>query len=177
VRQQEAQIKHAEVGLKRLQLERVRAQMALLQKRLDQSQVIARAAGVIATPRLDQKLGQHFSAGEAICVLDRTGQLQVRVFVDERDVGAIRPSAPVELRIAAFPERLFAGQVREIARRSLTANGRNSYEVRLRVSNRDGRLMPGMTGWAKVACGQRSWGALLGRRALRYLRTEAWSWF
>jgi hypothetical protein len=33
-----------------------------------------------------------------------------------------------------------------------------------------------MTGWAKIACGRRSWANLLGRRLSRYVRTEAWSW-
>jgi multidrug efflux pump subunit AcrA (membrane-fusion protein) len=121
-------------------------------------------------------LGQHLRAGEELCVLDLTRSLQVRVFVDERDVGEIHRRAPVQFKTAAFPERVFIGQVREIARRSQPANGRNSYEVRLRVANPGGDLMPGMTGWAKIECGRRSWGILLGRRVLRYLRTEAWSW-
>jgi multidrug resistance efflux pump len=174
---QEKELKRAEIELNQLERERVFAQIALVQKRIDQSRIIARTSGVVATPRLDQRLGRQFGAGEAVCVLDLTGQVQVRVFVDERDVGAITRGAPVELRIAAFPDRAFAGEVREIVRRSLTANGRNSYEVRLRMVNPGGQLMPGMTGWAKIGCGRRSWGALLARRVVRYLRTEAWSWF
>jgi multidrug efflux pump subunit AcrA (membrane-fusion protein) len=177
VLRQEKSLKSAEVQLKQLERDRVLSQIALVKKRIDQSCLIAHASGVVATPHLDQRLGRQFAVGEAVCVLDLTGQVQVRVFVDERDVGEITRGAPVQLKIAAFPDRLFAGQVREIVRRSLAANGRNSYEVRLRVLNPGGQLMPGMTGWAKIGCGQRSWGALLARRVLRYVRTEAWSWF
>jgi multidrug resistance efflux pump len=174
---EERKLKGEQIELKRLDRQRVLGQIKLVQKRIDQSQIIARTSGVVATPHLDQRLGRQFAAGEAVCVLDLTGQIQVRVFVDERDVGTIPRGAPVQLRIAAFPDRAFAGEVREIVRRSLTANGRNSYEVRLRILNPGGQLMPGMTGWAKIDCGRRSWGALLARRVVRYLRTEAWSWF
>jgi membrane fusion protein (multidrug efflux system) len=96
--------------------------------------------------------------------------------VDERDVAEIRTGATTRFKVAAFPDRVFTGKVAGIVRRSLPANGRNSYEVRLRVENPSGRLMPGMTGWAKIGCGRRQWADLLGRRLARYVRTEAWSW-
>jgi multidrug efflux pump subunit AcrA (membrane-fusion protein) len=176
-RRQEAALKLAEGRLRELERERVRAQIALTKRRIAQSRIVADASGVVATPKLEQRLGRQFAAGEAICTLDLTGQLQVRVFVDERDVAEVRRGASVQLKVAAFPERVFAAEVREIVRRSLTVGGRNSYEVRLRVTNPGGRLMPGMTGWARIRCGSRSWGALLARRAVRYVRTEAWSWF
>lgn len=175
--EQERELQRPQLVLKRLEGERIRTLMGLMQKRIDQSRVIAPTSGIVATPRVEQRLGREFSAGEAVCMLDLTGQVQVRVFVDERDVGVIDRGAPVQLKIAAFPDRVFDGQVREIVRHALTANGRNSYEVRLRVRNPGGQLMPGMTGWAKIGCGRRSWGALLARRVMRYVRTEAWSWF
>jgi multidrug efflux pump subunit AcrA (membrane-fusion protein) len=173
----EQEIKQGEVAQKRRERDLVLSQIVLVKKRIDQSRIVAHTSGVVATPHLDQRLGRQFAVGEAVCVLDLTGQVQVRVFVDERDVGEITRGAPVQLKIAAFPARVFDGQVREIVRHALTANGRNSYEVRLRVQNPGGQLMPGMTGWAKIGCGRRSWGALLARRVMRYVRTEAWSWF
>jgi multidrug efflux pump subunit AcrA (membrane-fusion protein) len=175
-REREASVGLAAVGLKRLERERLSQEIAVRRRRLEQSRIVASVGGVVATRRLDQKVGQQVRAGEAICTLDLTGALQVRIFVDERDVGAIRQGALTRLKVAAFPERVFTGEIAGIARRSVAANGRNSYEVRLRIEDAAGQLMPGMTGWAKIGCGQRPWAQLLGRRLMRYIRTEAWSW-
>jgi hypothetical protein len=35
-------------------------------------------------------------------------------------------------------------------------------------------LRPGMTGFARISCGERAMGRVLADKALRYVRTEFW---
>ena len=86
----------------------------------------------------------------------------------------------VALRAAAFPQRLYPGQVSEIAPRAVrggtAAFPTNIVEVRLQVENPAGELRPGVSGWTRIDCGRRPLGSILLRRVSRYLRGEVWSW-
>jgi hypothetical protein len=78
--------------------------------------------------------------------------------------------------VAPFPTRTFTGRVTEIAPTAHPRGNIVACEVRIRVSNPKSELRAGMSGWAKIACGKQPIGALLTRRVVRYVRTEAWSW-
>jgi multidrug efflux pump subunit AcrA (membrane-fusion protein) len=83
----------------------------------------------------------------------------------------------VKMKVAPFPERTFEGKVGTIAPVTQRRGNQIVCEVSLHVPNPHGDLRAGMSGWAKIACGQQPVGALLTRRLVRFLRTEAWSWF
>ena len=46
--------------------------------------------------------------------------------------------------------------------------------VYCKLTDAPAALRPGMTGFARVACGKRAMGRVLSEKALRYLRTEFW---
>jgi len=55
-----------------------------------------------------------------------------------------------------------------------THSPRPRRRVRCIVSDPGGRLRPGMTGEARIACGERRSLAILGRKLVRLLRVEFW---
>src|SRR5262249_8713969 len=133
------------------------------------------------TPRVEERVGMHCDEGDTVLEVEDPTSLFTRIFVNEKELGDVRVGQPVALRVAAFPTHLYRGRVSEIAPQAVpggsTAFPTNIVEVRLRVENPAGELRPGMSGWAKIACGRRPLGAILFRRVARYLRTEVWSWF
>ena len=53
----------------------------------------------------------------------------------------------------------------------------NTILVTTEIDNRAGFLKPGMTGMAKISCGERRLLDLVERRLSRTLRVEFWSWW
>ena len=57
------------------------------------------------------------------------------------------------------------------------AKAANTILVTTEIDNGEGLLKPGMTGMAKISCGQRRIIDLITRRLSRTFRVEFWSWW
>ena len=176
-RRGEVDARRKEIAAKRLDAERLAAQIAVLRRRLHNSALVSPVTGVLTTPHVEERIGRHFDKGDPICVLEKPALMSAHIFVPEKEIGAVFVGAPVYLKVAPFPERTFTGQVAEIEPLAQRRGDEIDCEVRLRIPNPHGDLRAGMTGWAKIACGKQPIVALLTRRLVRYARTEAWSWF
>jgi multidrug efflux pump subunit AcrA (membrane-fusion protein) len=148
-----------------------------LEKKIKQARLAAPADGVVSTVRLEEKLGKKYSKGETLAWIDSVETLTARISVDEKEIGEVRKGLPVQLRVGAFPDRLFQGKVMEVSPRTSAGNGRGAYEVRLQIRNPHDDLRPGITGYAKIIGGKRPLREVAFRRLHRYLRTEVWTWF
>jgi putative peptide zinc metalloprotease protein len=171
------QVKRAEAAAKKLEARPLATEMERVEKKIRQARVTAPISGVISTPRLTEKIGRKFEKGETIAWIDRVETLTARIFVDEKEIGEVRKGLPVQLRVGAYPDRLFEGKVLEVSPRAGNSNGRGAYEVRLRIQNPHGDLRPGITGYAKLISGERPLREVAFRRLHRYIRTEVWTWF
>jgi len=94
---------------------------------------------------------QNVAGFEGVKSLDNTPNLftiadlsQVWVVCDvfENDLGEVHTGDPAEVRLNAFPDRIFRGKVADISR-VLDPNTR-SAKVRIVLTNGDGALRPGM---------------------------------
>jgi hypothetical protein len=170
-----------EILMKRQDAQRLEAQIAIIQDQLRRTALIAPCDGVVTTLRASEKVGASFGQGATILEIEDPSSLFTRIFVNEKELGDVRVGQWVDLRVAAFPDRLYRGRLSEIAPRAVATGTEafpaNTVEVRLRVDNPTGELRSGMSGWAKIHCGHRPLGSLLMRRVARYFRTEVWSWF
>lgn len=81
-------------------------------------------------------------AGSVLLVLQQVARLRLVVAVPEQYTGGIVTGARVEFRVAAFPERTFAGTVARVSH-EVDAKTR-TMPVELDVRNGDGALAPGM---------------------------------
>lgn len=176
-RRGEVDARRQEIAARRLEAERLIAQIAVLRRRLRDSALIAPVDGILTTPRVEEKIGRQFDKGTTICTIEKPKLMSARIFVPEKEVGAVFVGAPVSLKVAPYPERTFTGKVAAILPLAQPRDNEIVCEVRINVPNPSRDLRAGMSGWAKIACGKRPIGALLTRRLVRYARTEAWSWF
>lgn len=174
---QAADVKRAEVAVKRLEARPIVTEMERVEKKIHQARLSVPVSGVVSTPRLNEKVGRKFAKGETIAWIDRLETLKARLFIDEKEIGEVRKGMPVQLRVGAYPDRVFEGSVTEVAPRASSEGGKGTYEVRLRIRNPRGDLRPGITGYAKVLGGQRPLREVAFRRLHRYIRTEVWTWF
>lgn len=172
-----AELKRMEAAVKRLEARPKTVEMERLERKIRQTRVLAPVTGVVSTPRLAEKVGRKFARGETIAWIDRIDTLSARISVDEREIGEVKRGQSVQLRVGAFPDRMFDGKVEEVSPRAGPGGSRGAYEVRLRIPNPTGELRPGITGYAKIYCGRRPLREVVFRRLHRYIRTEVWTWF
>jgi multidrug efflux pump subunit AcrA (membrane-fusion protein) len=174
------------IEAERAHLARLREEERYLEALQGKLQVYSAVPGLIVTPHLKEKVGQYLKEGDLIGTVEEAATLEVEINVNEQDLARVQPGQGVELKARALPFRTFDAQVTRIAPGTQRPEGPGlalgtphadtpvSLTVYSEVDNAGGELRPGMTGYARIRCGDRSFGEMLLERGLRYLRTEFW---
>jgi hypothetical protein len=148
---------------------------ALLQRRLAQCSLVAPRAGAVFGEELPRLIGQYFPKGAEVCRIAATRQLLLRLQVPERELGDVRLGHSVRLKVRAYPDQVFRGQVAKIGSESETdQNDRVTYRVELVIENTDGLLRPGMTAFARIDFSRHMIGRILLYKLKQALRPELW---
>lgn len=169
----EAGLEFARAQMEGTRLAQMEEEVALLEKKVEQTRLRAPADGVILTPRIEEKVGSLLGRGEIFCELADASGPVVEVQVPEEDLGGIRVGEPVWVKVPAFPSRTFRGEVYQVGARAVETPEGRFFVVRARV-DAGSRLRPGMTGRAKVSAGSRSIGTILFRRPARWIWGKLW---
>ena len=127
-------------------------------------------SGVVVDRQID--LGQTVAASFQTPTLFKIAQdlkrMQIDSSVAEADVGSIRVGQDVQFRVDAFPERSFAGKVRQIRLNPTIASNVVTYNVVVEVANPDEILLPGMTAYLSVVIQTKSDALMVPNAALRF---------
>ncbi|TVP56111.1 MAG: efflux RND transporter periplasmic adaptor subunit [Gemmatimonadales bacterium] len=134
------------VELARLQLQDVtiRSPMTgiVLVKDVEEGQVIQSASGSV-------------SGGTTLVTIANLDVVQVRTLIDETDVGRIQAGMPVNVRVEAYPDRRFTGQVEKIEPQATVQSNVVMFPVIVQLQNADGALKPGMSAEVVVTVAER----------------------
>lgn len=119
----------------------VQAKQALIEKKT----IRAPFDGQLGIRRVN--LGQFLPAGSGIAELEALDPVYVDYALPERALAELRVGQPVEISVAAYPRRVFKGEIQAIS----PAVDRNTRNIRIRalLENPERLLRPGM--FAKVA--------------------------
>ncbi len=154
----------------RASVARLETQAADVLRRLAACDLRAPITGVVVTPQLEERTGERVTSGEALMEIADTGDLVSDVLVLEAEIGDVAAGQAIDLRFAAYPDRIFKGQVLEIAPIAEKDRlSRATFMVRCSIEDEAGKLRPGMTGAAKISCGSLPIGRLALRRVLRLI--------
>ncbi len=164
----------AEERLHRIRGEALRRELSLLDEDLGRTSVRAPAAGLVLTPRLEEKTGSSLAEGDLLLVLGRTDTLELELGVEQQDILRVRPGQEVRLRVDALPSRTFAGRVTSIAQLPFEQDGDVRYPVRASVPNPDGLLKPDMVAHARVLTDPASMVTRTFRAPVRWVRLLWW---
>ncbi|HBL24560.1 MAG TPA: efflux RND transporter periplasmic adaptor subunit, partial [Deltaproteobacteria bacterium] len=75
-------------------------------------------------------------------------QMELRIYVDEADVGQVTEGQSAIFTVDAFPEKKFPAKVKAARFAAKTENNVVTYETILEVDNTEMFLRPGMTATA-----------------------------
>lgn len=119
------------------------------------------AHSVITSPVDGTVVAREVSVGQTVAASLQTptlfaiaqdlGKMQVDINVGEPDIGNVKAGNAVDFSVLAYPNRTFRGTVAEVRINPQTLNNVVTYDVVVRVENRDGALLPGMTANASIA--------------------------
>lgn len=123
-----------------------RAQANLASKGVIDSQIRAPFDGAVVEKRIAP--GEFAGLGRVVAVVVRDNPLRLRFDVAETDLGGLAIGKPVELRVAAYPTRVFKGTVKLLGA-SVKAQSR-TLPVEAEVPNDDGALKVGFFATARV---------------------------
>jgi HlyD family secretion protein len=131
--------------LSELQLQDVtiRAPMkgTIIQKNVEEGGVIQSASG-------------NVSGGTTLFVMANLDEMQVRTLVDETDMGEIRPGLTTTVKVEAFPDRTFLGNVQKIEPQATVQQNVTMFPVIVTLENRAGLLKPGMNAEVNILIDQ-----------------------
>lgn len=166
----------AEVAILGAKSEEARAQLALVQSRLQRTQVTAPFDGVVITGDLTQSLGAPVKKGEVLMTLAPEHDFRVILEVDERDVADVQLGKSGSLALSALPGDTFPLEVTRITPVATTGQGRNYFEVEAKLKAQAAQLRPGLLGVGKVEAGSRSLLWIWTHRVSDWVRLTIWSW-
>ena len=173
------------------------AQRRQLGKEVERLIPQASISGTVLTPRLDWLQGAYFERGSGLCEVGALGTMLARIVVNERDLAGLAEGDEAHVRLRTYPDHTFSGEVRDISPRALEevpdvalssqAGGEiptyrdarsrqvptvQLFELTIQIANADGRLRPGMTGWAKIEGPSRTIAGRLSVRLQKGLKTS-----
>jgi HlyD family secretion protein len=147
LRSAEAQVAHANAVV-----QQKRAALKAAQTQLERTKILAPTDGVV--------IGRTIEEGQQINVALRTEtlftvaqdlrEMQIKISVDEADIGKIREGQPVIYTVDSFPGREFRAEVKQIRMDPQEKQNVVTYVVVANAPNPDKILMPGMTANARI---------------------------
>lgn len=103
--------------------------------------------GVVVAKNVDsgQTVAASYQTPSIAAIARDLNQMQVEVNVDEADIGGVKEGQKAQFTVDSHPTEIFEGEVTQIRLSPTTSNNVVTYTVIVKVQNRDGMLMPGMT--------------------------------
>jgi membrane fusion protein, multidrug efflux system len=145
-------------------LKNAKAQVAQQQAILDKKTLRAPFAGHLGIRAVD--LGQYLSAGTTIVTLQALDPIFMDFFVPQQAVDQIRLGQHVNVKVDAYKDRTFTGEISAINPR-VDASSRN-VQIRATLKNADHKLLPGMYATVDIVTGSQQDLITLPQTAITY---------
>jgi len=146
-----------EVALARRKVELAQRAVEALEVQRDKLTLRAPIAGLISSVMIHD--GESATAGAALMTISDLAHVHLTIYVPEADLGRVYLGQPAEVRVDAYPDRVFPGRVTYIAsqaeftpRSVQTKEERVNmvFAVKIALDNAEGILKPGMPADAKL---------------------------
>jgi membrane fusion protein, multidrug efflux system len=145
-------------------LKNAKAQVAQQQAIIDKKLLRAPFAGHLGIRAVD--LGQYLGPGTVIVTLQALDPIYVDFFVPQQSVDQIRLNQSVTVKIDAFKDQTFVGEISAINPKVDTTN--RNVQIRATLKNPDHKLLPGMYATVDIAVGSPKKYVTLPQTAITY---------
>ena len=137
-----------------LRVESLELKIHDLEDQLGGTEVLAPSAGTVYRAQAD--VGEVVRRGQLILAVADLERLQIRMNVDQVDLGKVRPGNPVKVFANAFPEETWHGETTEVVPRVEMRDNRAVSEAVAEIEPPARGLVPGMNVDVDIVVGTRS---------------------
>ncbi|MEJ2153332.1 MAG: efflux RND transporter periplasmic adaptor subunit, partial [Gemmatimonadota bacterium] len=151
-----ATLEHADANAALVKAE---TNLELATDRLNDVTVLAPISGTIVEKNVEE--GQivtstrEVTGGTTLARMADLTDVQVRTLVDETDIGPVRPGLPATIRVEAYPDREFRGDVLKVEPQAVIEQNVTMFAVLIRIGNEADLLRPGMNSDVEIVTGRR----------------------
>lgn len=121
------QITALDIELYQKQLQYWQQRVIYLQERYANAKLVAPFDGLVVS--IDRRVGEWVESYEPIGTFADPKQLNVEVNVPEADIASVSLGQTARIVLDGFPDKTFAGKVREVASQASIHQGKNVYRV------------------------------------------------
>ena len=146
------------------------ADLELNETNLAKASIRSPINGVVLTRTVDpgQTVASSFQAPVLFSIAEDLKQMELRVDVDEADVGKVHIGQNASFGVDAFPDRKFPATIRDVRYASEVIQGVVTYKGILNIDNSELLLRPGMTATAEITVTEVKDALMVPNTALRY---------
>jgi len=123
-----------------LQVQQAQSEVAALEVKVRDGHITAPADGTLYS--LPVRQGDFVKAGDLLAEMADLHKVRVRAFVDEPEIGALKPDQPVRITWDALPNRTWGGRTEIIPKQVVPRGARSVGELLCSVNNDQLELLP-----------------------------------
>lgn len=154
----------------RANLDSARATLSTDETNLSKASIRSPIDGVVLTRSVDpgNAVAASLQAVTLFTIAEDLSQLQLKVNVDEADVGRVKVGQKASFTVSAFPARRFPATITIVSYGSTITDNVVTYVTQMDVANDDLSLRPGMTATSTITAVERKGVLLVPNTALRF---------
>lgn len=163
----------AQLAVDRASLVQREAQWQAARINLGYTDIVSPVSGTVVSRNITQgqTVAASFQTPTLFLIATDLTRMQVDTNVSESDIGRISAGDPASFTVSSFPDRQFAGHVRQVRQAPQTVQNVVTYDVVVDVPNPDMALKPGMTASVRIVTERADNVLRVPGQALRYRPT------
>jgi len=131
---------HLDAARGSLQVQQAQSEVAALEVKVRDGQITAPADGTLYS--LPVRQGDFVKTGDLLAEMADLHKVRVRAFVDEPELGALRPNEPVRISWDALPDRAWQGLTEIVPKQVVPRGTRSVGQLLCSVNNDKLELLP-----------------------------------
>jgi HlyD family secretion protein len=145
-------VARANVAAARARVGQSQATLRIQRADLVRTTIVSPINGVVVDRKVEpgQTVAASFQAPVLFTIAQDLSKVEVRISVDEADVGQVREGQAVRFTVDAFPDDAFTGVVTQVRKQPTTTQNVVAYTVIAEADNPARMLLPGMTANADI---------------------------
>ena len=166
----------SEAGVRRVQGDYWKAEVARAQQMLEKTQLRSPIDGVVATSHVENLTGRKLQLGDSFAEIVDTSQATVDLAIDDSDAGLLKEGQKAVVKLNSYPTRTFHGSVLIVSPKAELVQDSPTFYARVAVSNADGAIRTGMEGRGKVRTGWYPSAYVIFRQPFLWTYSKVWYW-
>ncbi len=143
-------------------LDQGRAGVAEARVSLNYATITAPMDGVVTARRIEQGetavIGVQNQPGTVLLTISDMSKIEAEMEVDEASIPSVKLGQDAQIRIDAYPNQIFQGEVTEVGGSPIVKTGANEaikFKVKVRIKNPPLTIKPGLSAQADIFTGSR----------------------